>query len=256
MSVGCGVQGDTAVDARHLEHVVDEPPGAPRLLDEQQREPLAFLDGRVAVGLQQGLGDGLHAGDRGPQLVRGVGDELSDRLLRTAFACLGPLERVEHVVECRGGATEFGPGIARTEAFAAVARAIDRASDVIASSGASANRIPTHSRPTVTRSAATPAITIPTAIASARRRGVGCPPRARGAPLGPRPLRPQFDGPLRRGVVVGQTGPEHTPVGEDHLRPHRAVFDAGEQGLRCRSGPRDLPCVCRAIDEQAAGAVR
>ena len=117
-------QLDAGVDAGQREQVVHQPAGAAGLPQQQQVQPLALL-GRQLGGHRR-LGHGLHAGQRGAQLVRGVGDEPPRAGLGRPRGRLGALQLVEHRVERGGGAAQLGVGARRGEPAAAVA-AGDRA---------------------------------------------------------------------------------------------------------------------------------
>ena len=101
-------QLDAGVDPGEREQVVHQPSGPVALPQQEEVQPLALVG--VQLGGHRRLGHGLHAGQRGAQLVGGVGDEPSRSRLRCPRGRLGALELVEHVVERGGGAPQLGVG--------------------------------------------------------------------------------------------------------------------------------------------------
>ena len=85
--------------ARELDEVADQA-GQLAQLRQQVLAQLGPLVGRQLAGAREQLDVGLHGGERGAQLVRGVGDQLALRAAR-----LG--ERLEHRVEAAGEAGEL-----------------------------------------------------------------------------------------------------------------------------------------------------
>ena len=124
---GPAVERGAVLDARELEHVVDQRSRPPRLAHEGGGETLAALE--VAVGVaHERLGEGLDARDRRPQLVGGVREEPPGAHLgaaglagRVLGARLGGLELVEHRVEGGGRASQLGVGALGTQPPAPVA---------------------------------------------------------------------------------------------------------------------------------------
>ncbi len=125
------VQRKPGVDSTQIQHVGDEPPGAPRVGLQKARS--AVLTARLGVGFtltgaaRQLFGSSLHTGNRGAQLVRGVDEELPGRALGTLRGLrglLGPqlrgFQRVQHPVESTCRAAQFGIGAIGAQPPAAI----------------------------------------------------------------------------------------------------------------------------------------
>ena len=112
---GPGAQLQPGVDPRQREQVLHEPSGAAGLPHHEQLHPLGRRRIGPAAGREHRLGGGLHPGQGGAQLVRSVGDEPSGALLGGQGRGLGPLERVQHLVEGRRRAAELGVGAVGVE---------------------------------------------------------------------------------------------------------------------------------------------
>ena len=110
--------GRRAVEPGEIEQVGDEPAEARGVARESRLEGVPVRPGGLLA--QQRLGRRLEPGDRGAQLVRGIGQELARRRLRRAGAVERLLQRVDHAVERRRHPPELGVGAARPQPAADV----------------------------------------------------------------------------------------------------------------------------------------
>jgi hypothetical protein len=103
------VQRQPALGAGEVEQVGHEPRCAPGLAHQQPGPALAAFG--VGGCDEHRLGERLHPGQGGAQLVGGVGEETAQFVCGAPGARLRVLERVQGVVERGGGPAGPGPGM-------------------------------------------------------------------------------------------------------------------------------------------------
>jgi hypothetical protein len=122
---------------RRLGHLVEAGEGQ-QVLDQHPHPCRFVLDASHRLLHVGGVARGAHAeqlgvapdgSQRGPQLVRGVGDEAAQAVLAGFALAEGPLEAVEHRVERDAQPADLGPRVGRLDAVGEVA-AGDRAGRV------------------------------------------------------------------------------------------------------------------------------
>ena len=102
------------LEASESEEVVDEAAESLDVADDGGFEAVAL--GPFGLFAQEGFGARLQGGDRGAQLVRGVGEEAPGCSVAGACFLDGTLEGVDHLVEGGGEAAELSVGTARLKA--------------------------------------------------------------------------------------------------------------------------------------------
>ncbi len=103
-------QVDAGIQSRRREQIRNQGAGPLRFADEQRLQVLPLIMVELIIVMQQGLRGRLHAGDRGPELVRRVGQERPGPLLGLSGPELRSLELVQHLVEGLGRLAQLGVG--------------------------------------------------------------------------------------------------------------------------------------------------
>ena len=108
-------QVDAGIQPRGGEQIGDQGAGPLGFADQQRLQMLALIMIELIIMMQQRLRGRLYAGDRRPQLVRGVGQKRPRALLGLPGPELRSLELVQHLVEGLGRLSQFGVGAGRRQ---------------------------------------------------------------------------------------------------------------------------------------------